>query len=84
MRTTINLDDQLLLEAKQIAAQTGQTLTAVLEDAVREALSRRRQARKGRTAVRLPTVSGRGPRPGVDLDHCAALIDLMEEDHGPP
>lgn len=38
MRTTIQLDDQLLLEAKKHAAQTGRTLKAVIEDALREAL----------------------------------------------
>ena len=30
MRTTIQLDDQLLLEAKKHAAQTGRTLKAVI------------------------------------------------------
>jgi hypothetical protein len=29
MRTTIQIDDQLLREAKQLAARTGRTLSAV-------------------------------------------------------
>ena len=37
MRTTIQLDDQLLAEAKQRVAQTGRTLKAMIEDALREA-----------------------------------------------
>ena len=40
MKTTIQLDDQLLLEAKQYTVQTGRTLKAVIEDALREALAR--------------------------------------------
>ena len=77
MRTTIRLDDELLAQAKQLAAQSGRTLTAVIEDALREALARRQQAQK-RPRVRLPTFAGQGLLPGVDLDDSASLLDLME------
>ena len=66
MRTTINLDDDLLAEAKQVAARTGRTLAAVVEDALRESLHRRHQT--ARRAVELPTFGEGGVRPGVDLD----------------
>ena len=78
MRTTIRLDDALLIEAKELAARTGRTLTAVIEDALREVL--RRQHGAERRAVRLTTVGGSGPLPGVDLDDTAALAQLMDED----
>ncbi len=77
MRTTVRMDDRLLAEAKKYAADSGRTLTAVLEDALRETLARRRQRVK-RERVRLKTVKGDGVRPGVDLDDSAALLDLME------
>jgi hypothetical protein len=78
MRTTVRLDDHLLREAKQLAARTGRTLTAVIEDALREALNRgHRPPRKPR--VKLPTFRGRGIRPGVDLDDTAGLLDVMDE-----
>ena len=77
MRTTVRLDDHVLAEAKKIAAESGRTLTSVLEDALRESLARR-TVREKRTRVRLKTVSGDGVRPGVDLDDTAALLDLME------
>jgi hypothetical protein len=77
MRTTVRLDDRLLAEAKKYAAETGRTLTSVLEDALRETLARR-QARVKRRVVRLRTVKGDGLRPGVDLDDAASLLDLME------
>lgn len=84
MRTTINLDDNLLRRAKTLAAQTHRTLTAVLEDALREVLGRRAQARS-RKPVRLPVSSCKpGYGPGVDIDNSAALLDLMEGPDAPP
>lgn len=77
MRTTIRLDDQLLSEAKQLAARTNRTLTAVIEDALRQALSAPRESGR-RSPVKLPTFRGDGVRPGVDLDDGAALLDIME------
>lgn len=76
MRTTLRIDDQLLAEAKKWAAQTNRTLTAVIEDALREALGKRQVAAK-RGHVLLTTVGGNGLREGVDIDHSAELLDLM-------
>ena len=82
MRTTIRLDDKLLADTKQLAAQTGRTLTSVIEDALREMLSRRARS-AGRPPVTLRTVSGQGLLPGVDLDDSASLLDLMDGSDGP-
>ena len=82
MRTTIRLDDDLLVEVKQIAARSNKTLTSVIEDALREMLARQRRAEE-RTPVRLTTASGGGLQPGVDLDDSAALLSLMEESRDP-
>lgn len=77
-RTTIRLDEDLLRQAKKHAAQSGQTLTAVIENALRESLSRG-QDTSGREPVKLITdLGGHGLQPGVDLDDSAALLDLME------
>jgi hypothetical protein len=78
MRTTINLDDALLAEAKQVAARTGRSLTAVVEDALRESLRRRRDTT--RRPLELPVFGEGGVQPGVDLDDGVALLDLMEQD----
>jgi len=77
MRTTVRLDDELLAQAKQLALETGRTLTAVIEDALREVLARRHTTSK-RPRVQLPTFGGQGLQPGVDLDRSASLLDLME------
>jgi hypothetical protein len=77
MRTTIRLDEHLLAEAKKFAAESGRTLTSVLEDALRDTLSRR-SAKPKQARVRLKTIKGDGVRPGVDLDDTAALLEAME------
>lgn len=78
MRTTIRLPDDLLRQAKQLAAETDRTLTRVIEDALHEVLSRRRGRRVPGALVRLTTV-GRGRAfDNVDLDNTASLLDRME------
>jgi hypothetical protein len=81
MRTTIRLDDDLLREAKQVAAESDQTLSALIESALRERLVRRRQ-RLNRGPIKLITAPGR-PLPGVDLSNNAAVRDLMDEEDLP-
>ena len=76
MRTTIHLPDELLARAKRAAIDSNRTLTAVIEEALLAALSKRR----GAPVVRadLPTYGEGGLQPGVDLDDSAALLDLLE------
>lgn len=79
MRTTIRVDDDLLAEVKQLAARNNLTLTAVIEDALRQMLARQKEI-KTRQPVQLKTVDGNGPLPGIDLDDSAALMEMMERD----
>lgn len=78
MRTTIRLDDALLAEAKRLAMESGQTLTSLMEDALRARLAMRANASK-RKRVRLTTVDGRGAS-GLDLDDSASLLEHMERE----
>ncbi len=77
MRTTVRLDDQLLTAAKEHAARTGRTLTALLEDALRTFLALESRQKK-RPPLQLPPFGDGGLQPGVDLDNTADLLDLME------
>jgi hypothetical protein len=78
MRTTIRLNDDLLTRAKEEAIKTGRTLTAVIEDSLRQTLASKTVKRK-RRRTRLPS-SGKGwLQPGVDLDRTADLLDIMDE-----
>ena len=77
MRTTIRVDEHLLAQAKRHAVESGKTLTAVIEDALRESLARRVMSAKPKP-IRLKTFKGNGVRAGVDLDDSASLLNLMD------
>lgn len=82
MRTPIRLDDQLLKSAKRLAHDTGTSLTAVIEDALRQTLARRATTKQTRKPVKLTTVGGHGVRGDIDLKDSAALLAVMERPRG--
>jgi hypothetical protein len=75
MKTTLNLNDELLREAKKRAAERGTTLTSVVEEALRDALAE--PPPDGKYTFRFVVVDGGGP-PLVDVADRDALYDLME------
>lgn len=79
MRTTLNLNDDLVRQAKQRAAAEDRTLTSVIEDALRRLLAE--DARQTEALYLVPVGGGpRGVLPGVDLSDPRALRDLMDEE----
>lgn len=82
MRTTVNVDDNVLAEVKRLALDTGRSVSAVLEAAARELLARQR-TRRGPRPVALPTYPGWGLRPGLDLDDMASVLDVLDSDDDP-
>lgn len=75
MRTSVDIDDQLLLHAKQQAVQQGCTLKQILEDALRDFFSHQSPPHE---PVSLETFSGVGLKPGVNLDNNRSLNDVMD------
>lgn len=76
MRTTLNLDDQLLISAKHRALEEKVSLARVIENALRESLAKPRATHE---TIRLITASGPGVKPGVDLDNGRSLRDIMDD-----
>ena len=74
MRTTLDLDDHLLISAKHRAVEESVSLACVIENALRESLAKPRAKRE---TIRLITASGPGVKPGVDLDNGRSLLDIM-------
>ena len=72
MKTTLHVDDRLIREAKARAARDGETLTRLIERALRDYL---RTARDFRTEL----LTKRGPAvAGVDLDDRGLLYEMMD------
>lgn len=75
MRTTIDLPDHLLVEAKKHAAERRIPLTRLVEDSLRTYLSEQRIAAV-KVPPQLPVLSEPVPRPEVNLDDTSQLWDL--------
>ena len=73
-RTTLTIDDRLLLELKKKAAEQGRTLQAVTNDLLQRALASR-PAKPYRLRLRGWKAA---EQPGVNLLDRDALFDLME------
>jgi hypothetical protein len=76
MRTTLDLEDALLRAARKLAADRGTTLTAVIEQALRQHLM---QAAKPARPFRLRLLIKKGRlHPGVDVADRDSLYDRMQ------
>jgi hypothetical protein len=75
MRTTLDINDDLLRRAKRRAVDEGTPLRAVVEDALRMYLAQKPQ--RGKFVWRWKTDSGK-LQPGVRLDDRNSLFDLMD------
>ena len=76
MRTTLDLDDRLLREAKKRAVDAGESLTRVIERALRVYLNPPRSTGK---PFRLQILVKKGrARPGVDWDDRDSLYERMD------
>lgn len=76
MRTTLDLDDDVLREAKKRAAEEGSTLTRLVEEALRQHLTPAKHRDK---PFRLKLLRKKGRLvPGTDLADRDALYERME------
>ena len=79
MRTTVNIDEHLLAEAKVRAARTHRSLGDVIDEALRQRFA----AADHPTARRsLPTFGVPGERVLVDLDDRDAVAELLGDNIG--
>ena len=81
MRTTVRLDEQLMREAKTLAAQEGTTFTALIEDSLRERIARSgTDLKQACTELPVSRCSG-GLRDGLDpeiLVDNSRLADVLD------
>lgn len=81
MKTTLDLNDALLTEAKVLAAQQRTSLTRLIEEGLQLRLRAREATPSGR--ARLPVYRGKGGlAPGLDGLSNKALLDAADAGDG--
>lgn len=82
MKTTLDLNDQLLADAKALAAQQRTSLTRVIEEGLQLRLRAKKSLMPGaRAKVRLPAFKGRGGLvAGVNPLSNKALLEAAGDD----
>ena len=81
MKTTIEIADALLTDARQVAAREGVTVRALVEQGLRRVLDERRR-RATKFKLRKASFKGRGLQPGVSGGSFDRLRDLAYEGRG--
>ena len=75
MKTTIDIADSLLVEAKNVAAREGTTMRSLVEEGLRLAIARREAA--GSFRLRPASFRGDGVRPDVSLESWEDIRSLI-------
>jgi hypothetical protein len=79
MKTTLDLNDQLLADAKALAARKRTTLTRLIEEGLHMRLRAHAAPRRGK--LRLPVFKGRGGLvEGVDPLSNKSLLEALGDD----
>lgn len=79
MKTTLDLNDQLLIEARTLAAQQRSSLTRLIEEGLR--LRLHSAARTPTRRKRIPVYRGKGGLlPGLDPLSNKALLQATDDD----
>jgi hypothetical protein len=80
MKTTLDLNDQLLADAKVLAAQQRTSLTRLIEEGLQLRLRAQASAR-GRSRAKLPVFKGGGGLvAGVDALSNKAMLEALGDD----
>lgn len=80
MKTTLDLNDQLLANAKALAAQQRTSLTRLIEEGLQLRL-RANATGQARKRTRLPVFNGRGGLvAGIDPRSNKALLEALDDD----
>lgn len=80
MKTTVELSDQLLREARRAAADENTSVRALIEEGLRAALARRREGRP--FTLRQASFKGDGLQAGLTLSDWDSIRDLSYAGRG--
>jgi hypothetical protein len=81
MKTTVEISDSLLEEARKVAARDGTTLKVLIEHGLRKVVAERRQ-RVGAFRLRKASFKGKGLQPGLAGASWERLREMAYEARG--
>lgn len=81
MKTTIDIADDLFLQAKRIASENSTTLEEIVQMALRRFFEQEK-ARVSSFTLRDASVEGNGVQPGIDEGDWAEIRHLVYEGRG--
>jgi Arc/MetJ family transcription regulator len=82
MKTTIEINDALLQQAKQVALERKLSLKAVVEAALRQFLDQPQASQQPAFKLRKCTFKGQGLQPGLDWHDWETIRALIYEGRG--
>lgn len=80
MKTTVNISDAILLEAKKLSAQQGVSLRSLIEKGLREVIAK--EAGTAQFKLRRATFNGKGLQPEFREGQWAAIRDAAYKGRG--
>ncbi len=80
MKTTVDIADSLLEEAKRLATRDGTTVKALIEQGLRQVITAKKKP--GNFRLRRATFKGQGLQPGVSTATWEQIRDMAYEGHG--
>ena len=80
MKTTVEISDNLLEEAKRLAAREGTTVKALIEQGLRQIITAKKKP--GVFHLRKVTFKGQGLQPRVSTATWEQIRDMAYEGHG--
>jgi hypothetical protein len=81
MKTTIELPDALLKQVRKMAAERGTTIKAIVESALRDALSKQNRPPQ-RRPLQIHVFKGKGLQAGLSWDDWSKIRSLTYEGRG--
>jgi hypothetical protein len=82
MKTTIEINDALLKQARQLAVERNTSLKAIVEVALRGYLDQAAQPSRPAFELRGCTFGGSGPQPGIDESDWATIRSMIYKGRG--
>jgi hypothetical protein len=80
MKTTVEIPDPILTQARKVAAREGTTVRALIEEGLRKVLGER--SREGTFRLRKATFRGKGLQPGLREGDWERIRDAAYEGRG--